>query len=56
MQYNVTQQNCHRATFQNEFWDKETPGLYVDITSGEPMFSSKDKSFLPRLACFRKTH
>ena len=43
MQYNVTQQNATEPPFQNEFWDKETPGLYVDITSGEPMFSSKDK-------------
>lgn len=43
MQYNVTQENATEPPFQNEFWDKETPGLYVDITSGEPMFSSKDK-------------
>ncbi len=42
-QYAVTQQNATEPPFKNEFWDKEQKGIYVDITSGEPLFSSCDK-------------
>lgn len=43
LQYQVTQENGTEPPFQNEFWDKEREGIYVDIVSGEPLFSSKDK-------------
>ena len=43
MQYKVTQKAATEPPFENEFWDKEDSGLYVDITTGEPLFSSKDK-------------
>lgn len=43
MQYNVTQNNGTEPPFQNEFWDHEGEGIYVDIVSGEPLFSSRDK-------------
>ncbi|MGM9985605.1 MAG: peptide-methionine (R)-S-oxide reductase MsrB [Bacillaceae bacterium] len=43
MQFFVTQQNGTEPPFQNEFWDKKEEGIYVDIVSGEPLFSSKDK-------------
>lgn len=43
MQYNVTQNNGTEPPFQNEYWDHHGEGLYVDIVSGEPLFSSKDK-------------
>lgn len=43
LQYLVTQRNATEPPFRNEYWNKSTAGLYVDITSGEPMFSSKDK-------------
>jgi methionine-R-sulfoxide reductase len=43
MQYNVTQENATEPPFQNEFWDSHREGIYVDIVSGEPLFSSKDK-------------
>ncbi|NBJ69959.1 MULTISPECIES: peptide-methionine (R)-S-oxide reductase MsrB [Clostridia] len=43
MQYHVTQENGTERPFQNEYWDKEEEGIYVDIVSGEPLFSSKDK-------------
>ena len=39
----VTQHNGTEPPFQNEFWDQKKPGLYVDIVSGEPLFSSLDK-------------
>lgn len=39
----VTQGNGTERPFQNEFWDNKRPGLYVDIVSGEPLFSSTDK-------------
>ena len=42
-QYQVTQHDGTEKPFQNEFWDNKEPGLYVDIVSGEPLFSSKDK-------------
>src|SRR5699024_7681601 len=44
IQYKVTQENGTEPPFENEFWDHEEEGLYVEIISGEPLFSSKDKS------------
>lgn len=43
MQYEVTQENGTEPPFRNEFWDDHREGIYVDIVSGEPLFSSKDK-------------
>ncbi|ANF97559.1 peptide-methionine (S)-S-oxide reductase MsrA [Paenibacillus bovis] len=43
MQYKVTQQNGTEPAFHNEFWDHHGDGIYVDIVSGEPLFSSTDK-------------
>lgn len=43
MQYNVTQNNATEPPFQNEFWNHREEGIYVDIVSGEPLFSSLDK-------------
>lgn len=43
MQYRVTQEEGTEPAFKNEYWDSKTPGLYVDIVSGEPLFSSHDK-------------
>ncbi len=43
IQYAVTQENNTERAFKNEFHDKKDPGLYVDIVSGEVLFSSKDK-------------
>lgn len=43
MQYYVTQEDGTEPPFQNEYWDHEEPGIYVDIVSGEPLFSSLDK-------------
>ncbi len=42
-QYQVTQRNATEPPFQNEFFDSFRPGIYVDITTGEPLFSSADK-------------
>jgi peptide-methionine (R)-S-oxide reductase len=42
-QYRVTQQSATERPFQNAFWDHDEPGIYVDIVSGEPLFSSLDK-------------
>ena len=43
MQYEVTQNEGTEPAFQNEFWDNKEEGIYVDIVSGEPLFSSTDK-------------
>ena len=43
LQYQVTQQNGTERAFRNEFWDHHEPGIYVDVVSGEPLFSSLDK-------------
>jgi peptide methionine sulfoxide reductase msrA/msrB len=43
LQYNVTQESATEKPFSNEYWDNHRDGIYVDIVSGEPLFSSKDK-------------
>ena len=43
MQYRVTQQDGTEPAFRNAYWDNKRPGIYVDVVSGEPLFSSKDK-------------
>ena len=43
MQYKVTQKDGTEPPFNNEYWDNKKDGLYVDIVSGEPLFSSLDK-------------
>jgi peptide methionine sulfoxide reductase msrA/msrB len=43
LEYEVTQQNGTEPPFDNHYWDNKREGLYVDIVSGEPLFSSKDK-------------
>ncbi|WP_282066623.1 peptide-methionine (R)-S-oxide reductase MsrB [Bacillus pumilus] len=43
MQYEVTQNNGTEPPFQNDFWDHKEEGIYVDIISGKPLFSSLDK-------------
>ena len=42
-QYRVTQQNGTEAPGTGEYLDKQEPGIYVDIVSGEPLFASSDK-------------
>lgn len=42
-QYKVTQQEGTEAPFRNEYWNNKDAGIYVDIVSGEPLFSSLDK-------------
>jgi peptide methionine sulfoxide reductase msrA/msrB len=43
LQYFVTQENGTERPFENEYWDNTREGIYVDIVSGEPLFSSKDQ-------------
>ncbi len=43
LQYKVTQQDGTERAFDNEYWDNKQEGIYVDIVSGEPLFSSTDK-------------
>jgi methionine-R-sulfoxide reductase len=43
IQYDVTQCSSTEPPFRNEFWNHHEPGIYVDIVSGEPLFSSTDK-------------
>ena len=43
VQYQVTQHEGTERPFQNEYWDNHEPGIYVDVVSGEPLFSSLDK-------------
>ena len=43
LQYSVTQHESTETPFDNEYWDEKRDGIYVDIASGEPLFSSKDK-------------
>lgn len=43
LQYEVTQKNGTERPFENEYWDTDEPGIYVDIIDGTPLFSSLDK-------------
>ena len=43
LQYKVTQKSGTEKPFDNEYWDNKEPGIYVDLISGEPLFSSTDK-------------
>lgn len=43
MQYYVTQKDGTEPPYKNAYWNNKEPGIYVDIVSGEPLFSSKDK-------------
>ena len=43
LQYEVTQNQGTEPAFDNEYWNNKRPGIYVDIVSGEPLFSSLDK-------------
>ena len=43
LQYHVTRENGTEPAFQNEYWNNHRPGIYVDLISGEPLFSSVDK-------------
>ena len=43
LQYSVTQENGTERSFQNEYWDNHQEGIYVDVVSGEPLFSSLEK-------------
>jgi peptide-methionine (R)-S-oxide reductase len=42
-QYQVTQNEGTEPPFRNEYWDNHDPGIYVDVVSGQPLFSSLDK-------------
>lgn len=42
-QYAVTQHDATERPFNNKYWDNHEPGIYVDVVSGEPLFSSLDK-------------
>jgi peptide-methionine (R)-S-oxide reductase len=43
VQYEVTQNNGTEPPFRNEYWNHFNDGIYVDVVTGEPLFSSKDK-------------
>ena len=43
LQYKVVRENGTEPAFNNAYWDNKEPGIYVDIVSGEPLFSSADK-------------
>lgn len=43
LQYEITREDGTERAFNNTYWDNKAPGLYVDIVSGEPLFSSRDK-------------
>jgi peptide-methionine (R)-S-oxide reductase len=42
-QYHVTQEEGTEPAFHNEYWNNKRPGIYVDVVTGEPLFSSQDK-------------
>ncbi|MDZ5252529.1 peptide-methionine (R)-S-oxide reductase MsrB [Clostridium sp. LIBA-8841] len=44
-EYYVTQENGTERPFTNEYWDFDREGIYVDVATGEPLFTSKDKFF-----------
>ena len=50
MQYNVTQEEGTEPPFHNEYWDNKHDGIYVDVVSGEPLFSSLQVRLGDRLA------
>ena len=43
LQYSVTQEDATERPFRNTYWNNKKPGIYVDVVSGEPLFSSRDK-------------
>ena len=43
LQYDVTQREGTEAPFANEYWDEHRDGIYVDVVTGDPLFSSRDK-------------
>jgi methionine-R-sulfoxide reductase len=43
LQYKVTQEKGTEPAYNNSYWDNEKPGIYVDVVTGEPLFSSLDK-------------
>ncbi|MCP4313192.1 MAG: peptide-methionine (S)-S-oxide reductase MsrA, partial [Bacteroidetes bacterium] len=43
LQYDVTQDDGTERAFSNEYWDEKREGIYVDVVTGEPLFSSRDK-------------
>ncbi len=43
MQHRVTQEDGTEPAFRNSYWDHHEPGIYVDVVSGQPLFSSTDK-------------
>src|SRR6185369_10830131 len=43
LQYEVTQHDATEPPFRNSYWDNHQSGIYVDVVSGEPLFSSRDK-------------
>ncbi len=43
LQYDVTQNAATEPKFQNEYWNNHEPGIYVDVVTGEPLFSSNEK-------------
>src|SRR5690348_15518701 len=43
LQFEVTQHAATERPFRNEYWDNHADGIYVDVVSGEPLFSSRDK-------------
>lgn len=43
LQYKITQEEGTEPPFRNEYWNNHEPGIYVDVVSGEPLFSSLDK-------------
>jgi peptide methionine sulfoxide reductase msrA/msrB len=43
IQFEVTQHDATEPPFRNAYWDNHAPGIYVDVTTGEPLFSTKDK-------------
>ncbi|MCP2636452.1 peptide-methionine (R)-S-oxide reductase MsrB [Microbacterium sp. HD4P20] len=43
LQYTVTQQDGTEPPFRNAYWNNHEPGIYVDVVSGQPLFSSTDK-------------
>jgi methionine-R-sulfoxide reductase len=42
-QYDVTQHDATEPAYRNQYWDNHRDGIYVDVVSGEPLFSSRDK-------------